>query len=169
MKIFLVGLPGCGKSTLGKQLAEKLTLPFFDLDTEIEKSVGLPVKSIFKRYGESFFRKEESECLQRLREMSTGFVMATGGGTPVFFDNMAYMNKNGITVFLDVPATEIANRILKTSIEERPLFAGVHPEELKDQIEFLRSQRIPFYRQAQIHLTGEMIPLEEIVKEISKD
>jgi shikimate kinase len=169
MKIFLIGLPGCGKSTLGKQLAEKLTITFFDLDAEIEKSIGLPVKAIFKRYGESFFRKEESESLQRLSEGPASFVMATGGGTPVFFDNMNYMNKKGVTIFLDVPATEIANRILKTALEERPLFAGVHPEELKDQIEFLRSQRIPFYRQAQVTLTGEMIPLDEIVKAINKN
>ena len=168
MKIFLVGLPGCGKSTLGKQLAEKLSIAFFDLDAEIEKSVGLPVKSIFKRYGELFFRKEESESLQRLSEGPASFVMATGGGTPIFFDNMVYMNKNGFTIFLDVPATEIANRILKSALEERPLFSGVHPEELKDQIEFLRSQRIPFYRQAQASLSGEVILLDEIVKAVSK-
>ncbi|NJN28851.1 MAG: hypothetical protein HC819_24215 [Cyclobacteriaceae bacterium] len=116
-----------------------------------------------------FFRKEESECLQRLGDASASFVMATGGGTPVFFENMIYMNQNGVTIFLDVPATEIANRILKTTIEERPLFAGVHPEELKDQVEFLRSQRIPFYRQAQVSLAGEVIPLDEIVQAISKN
>ncbi|HRG80566.1 MAG TPA: shikimate kinase, partial [Cyclobacteriaceae bacterium] len=88
MKIFLIGLPGCGKSTLGKQLAEKLKLPFVDLDAEIEKSVGITIKGIFKKYGESFFRKEESGQLHRFGEGYDDFVMATGGGVPVFFDNM---------------------------------------------------------------------------------
>jgi shikimate kinase len=117
--------------------------------------------------GNHFSARKNQKVLQRLSEGPASFVMATGGGTPVFFDNMNYMNKKGVTIFLDVPATEIANRILKTALEERPLFAGVHPEELKDQIEFLRSQRIPFYRQARVNLTGAVIPLDEIVKAIN--
>jgi shikimate kinase len=154
MKIFLVGLPGSGKSTLGKQLAGKLNFSFIDLDTEIEKSIGLSVKSIFKQYGESFFRKEESEMLHRLGESNESLVIATGGGAPVYFDNMKYMNTRGQTIFLDVPPREIATRIQNSKKEERPLLANLAPDELKDQIEFLRSQRISFYNQAHHRLTG---------------
>lgn len=163
MKIFLIGLPGCGKSTLGKQLAEAMNVPFVDLDTEIEKSIGIQVKSIFKKYGESFFRKEESEQLHKLGSMPEDFVMATGGGVPVFFDNMKFMNQHGRTIFLDVPAREISQRILNTKSGERPLLANTHPEELKDQIEFLRSQRISFYQQAHIRLINDTIQLSDLI------
>ena len=167
MKIFLIGLPGCGKSTLGKQLAENLKIPFVDLDVEIEKSVGNTIKDIFKKYGESFFRKEESEQLHRFSEGYDDFVMATGGGVPVFFDNMKFMNQHGCTIFLDVPAREIAQRILKTKLDERPLLGSTHPDELKDQIEFLRSQRISFYQQAQIRIVNDTIQLSEIINALN--
>jgi shikimate kinase len=168
MKIFLIGLPGCGKSTLGKQLAEKLNVSFIDLDSEIEKNMGISIKSIFKKYGESFFRKEEAEQLHRHGEGAEDFVMATGGGVPVFFDNMKFMNQNGRTVFLDVPPREIAQRIVKTKVDERPLLANTHPEELKDQIEFLRSQRISFYKQAHIQIAQESIQLPDVLKALQK-
>lgn len=167
MKIFLIGLPGCGKSTLGKQLAENLKIPFVDLDAEIEKSVGITIKDIFKKYGESFFRKEESEQLHRFSEGYDDLVMATGGGVPVFFDNMKFMNQRGYTIFLDVPAREIAQRILKTKLDERPLLGSTHPDELKDQIEFLRSQRISFYQQAQIRIVNDTIQLSEIINALN--
>jgi shikimate kinase len=154
MKIYLIGLPGCGKSTLGKQAARHLGIEFIDLDQEVEKLVGLPVREIFKKYGESFFRKQESETLRTISDGPRDFVMATGGGTPVFHDNMKFMNATGQTVFLDVPTREITNRIMQSNKEERPLLASLAPDELKDKIEFLRSQRITFYSQAQIILTG---------------
>jgi shikimate kinase len=167
MKIFLIGLPGCGKSTLGKQLAEALNMPFVDLDAEIEKSIGIPVKSIFKKYGESFFRKEESEQLHKFGGMPGDFVMATGGGVPIFFDNMNLMNQHGRTIFLDVPAREISQRILNTKSDERPLLENTHPEELKDQIEFLRSQRISFYQQAHIRLINDNIQLSDLINALN--
>ncbi|MBX2914189.1 MAG: AAA family ATPase [Cyclobacteriaceae bacterium] len=162
MKIYLIGLPGCGKSTLGKQLARQLTVDFIDLDHKIEKLVGLPVREIFKKYGESFFRKQESETLRTVSDSQLDFVMATGGGAPIFHDNMKFMNDTGQTVFLDVPTREITNRILQSNKEERPLLASLAPDELKDKIEFLRSQRIHFYNQAQIVLTGNVQLLELI-------
>jgi len=168
MKIFLIGLPGCGKSTLGKQLALELKLPFVDLDAEIEKSLGIPVREIFKKRGENFFRKTESELLHQICDTAIDFVMATGGGVPVFFDNMAFMNQQGHTIFLDVPPREIAARVLKTQVEDRPLLKAKHPDELKDQIEFLRSQRIPFYQQAHSCLKGEAIQLSDLVTSIKR-
>ncbi|MCW5910410.1 MAG: shikimate kinase [Cyclobacteriaceae bacterium] len=167
MKIYLIGLPGCGKSTLGRQLARELSVAFIDLDQEIEKLVGLSVREIFKQYGESFFRKQESETLRTISEAYTEFVMATGGGAPVFHDNMKLMNAAGKTVFLDVPTREITNRILQSNKnkEERPLLASLAPDELKDKIEFLRSQRISFYREAQITLT-EVVGLPDLINAI---
>jgi shikimate kinase len=165
MKIFLIGLPGCGKTTLGKQLARHLSINFIDLDQEIEKLVNLPVRTIFKKYGESFFRKQESETLRTLSDAQYDFVMATGGGAPVFHDNIKIMNAVGHTVFLDVPTREITNRIMHSNKEERPLLAALAPDELKDKIEFLRSQRIPFYSQAQTTLTG-IVQLPDLIAAI---
>ncbi|MBX2901158.1 MAG: AAA family ATPase [Cyclobacteriaceae bacterium] len=154
MKIYLIGLPGCGKTTLAKQLAQQLRIPFIDLDAEIEKYVGQSVRIIFKQYGESFFRKQEAETLRQLSESNREFVMATGGGAPVFHNNMNYMNTTGITIFLDVATREITTRILNSNKEERPLLATLAPDELKDKIEFLRSQRVQFYSQAHHTLSG---------------
>lgn len=162
MKIFLIGLPGSGKTTIGKQLATRLQLPFVDLDVAVEKSEKRTVKDIFSSQGENYFRKVESEVLKKWCSSETEFVMATGGGAPVFFDNMKIMNESGKTVFLDVPASEIATRILKTNLEERPLFARLGKDELKDKIEFLRSHRAPFYNRAQFVLIGNSISVSEI-------
>lgn len=166
MKIYLIGLPGCGKSTLGKQLSKRLDVPFIDLDIALEQREGKPVKDIFKEKGEDYFRKIESDTLRKVSEGLPEFVLATGGGAPVFFDNMDFMNKHGQTVFLDVPAREIANRILKSKKEERPLLAKLAPDELKDQIEFLRSQRIRFYNQALYKISADTILVDDVLNKL---
>ena len=92
--------------------------------------------------------------------------MATGGGAPVFFENMEVMNRLGQTIFLDVPAREIADRILKSNRQERPLLAKLAPDELKDHIEFLRSQRIRFYNQASHTISAATILVEDILNKL---
>ncbi len=167
MKIFLIGLPGCGKSTLGKQLSRKLNIPFIDLDVEIERSMDLPIKDIFKKFGEPSFRKTETAMLKNISVQREEFVMATGGGAPIFFDNMIFMNNQGRTIFMDVPAREIADRISRSNLEERPLLARLAPDELKDQIEFLRSQRINFYNQASLRVEGNSIGVEDVLGKLT--
>src|SRR5258708_28773826 len=104
MKIFLIGLPGSGKTTLGKQLSEKLNLSFIDLDLEIEKLEGKTVQKIFAEKKESYFREVESQTLKNYSSAKTDFVMATGGGSPCFFDKMDVLNDSGKTIFLYGPA-----------------------------------------------------------------
>jgi len=166
MKIFLLGLPGSGKTTLGKTLAKSLGLPFIDLDTEIEKSEKATIQEIFQQKKEDYFRRVEAAQLKKWCTEKKDFVMATGGGAPVFFDNIAVINNSGRSIFLDVPASEIAKRIISSSLSERPLFAKTHPESLKDQIEFMRSQRISFYRQAHLTFTGSAIASGDILEKI---
>jgi shikimate kinase len=148
MKIFLLGMPGSGKTTLGRQIAQAMALPFVDLDDCIEQEAGVSVPKIFRERGEPAFRRLEAQQLAVWCSSEKDFVMATGGGAPCYGDNMQVIKKAGVSVFLDVPAKEITSRILNTDLSTRPLFAGVHPENLKDNIEFMRSQRLPFYRQA---------------------
>lgn len=167
MKIFLVGLPGSGKTTLGRQLAKRLNISFLDLDAEIEKAEQAVISEIFSRKGEDYFRKAEADRLQKLGDSKENFVLSTGGGAPCFFNNMKKMNAAGKTIFLDVPTAEIMNRLLRTDLAKRPLFAKMNREEFKDKIEFMRSQRFTFYKQAQYTISGPKISVDDLVKAIT--
>jgi shikimate kinase len=166
MKIFLIGLPGSGKTTLAKELAAKLKLPYVDLDVEVEKAEMKTISQIFKDRKEPYFRKIEAQLLKSLCQSDSSFVMATGGGAPCFFDNMEQMNLSGMTVFLDVPTMEIAGRIISSKGEERPLLKSNGIDGLKDQIEFLRSQRLSFYSQASLTIRGDQIDSNKIIEKI---
>ncbi len=166
MKIFLIGMPGSGKTTLGKLLAEKLELSFVDLDAEIEKSERQTINQIFENRKENYFREVESTMLKEFCNSSESFVMSTGGGAPCFHNNMSLMNNSGKTIFLDVPAKEIGDRLELTGLTERPLFARLSPDQLKDKIEFLRSQRIAFYKQANFIFEGADISVEQMISKI---
>ncbi len=167
MKIFLIGLPGSGKTTLAKELATKLKLPYVDLDVEIEKAEMKTIPQIFKEKKEPYFRKIEAHLLKSLCQSDSSFVMATGGGAPCFFENMATMNQSGTTIFLDVPTMEIARRVVLSKGEERPLLKSNGIDGLKDQIEFLRSQRLLFYNQARLTVRGDQIDSNTIIEKIS--
>lgn len=166
MKLFLIGLPGSGKSTIGKELAVALDTLFVDLDLEIEKQEGKKITSIFKNDGENFFRQIESALLKKWCASRLEFVMATGGGAPCHLNNMELIINSGVSFFLDVPPKEIARRIKNNQVSDRPLLASVHPDELKDKIEFLRSQRISYYREANFSIQSEAIKVKDILQKI---
>lgn len=166
MKIYLLGLPGSGKTTLGKTLAEALAIPFVDLDAEIEQSEGMTIKEIFEKRKEDYFRKVESAHLKKWSASVNDFVMATGGGAPCFFDNLSIINQSGKSFFLDVPVQEIARRISGTALSERPLLAKANFESLKDHVEFMRSNRLSTYRQAHFIITGVAISLKELLDKV---
>ncbi|PIF03266.1 MAG: shikimate kinase, partial [Draconibacterium sp.] len=109
MRIYLIGYMGCGKSTLGKKLAQKLEMQFIDMDCFIEERNYKSIAQIFEGYGEETFRKKEQKALKELSEF-TNVVIATGGGAPVFFDNIEVMNQTGITIFIDVTTEELVKR-----------------------------------------------------------
>src|SRR5436189_5502924 len=94
MKIFLIGMPGAGKSTLGRPLAAALNLPFVDLDKEIEKHEQKSIPEVFELRGEDYFRKSESTLLKSWAESNRSFVLATGGGAPCFHDGIEVINKH---------------------------------------------------------------------------
>ena len=168
MKIFLLGLPGSGKTTLGKKLAAELRLSFVDLDKEIEKTEGKPIREIFAEKKEDYFRKLESAELKKWCEKPTDFVMATGGGAPCFFDNIEVINKSGKSIFLDVPASEIVRRMSLGPIEKRPLLAAGGKDGLKDSIEFLRSNRLSYYKQASIIFSSIDISIQQLADALRK-
>lgn len=154
MKIILTGLPGSGKTFLGNQLAALLQIPFFDLDRIIEEKSGKKVAELFAGSGEDFFRRLEHDSLLQLLELQGDYVLATGGGTPCFFDNMPKINQHGLSVFLNPPADVICRRL--SAMEEtgkRPLLQT--SESLPALIDQLKLERMPYYRQARLMYAGE--------------
>nr|MBC7612032.1 shikimate kinase [Pseudopedobacter sp.] len=149
-RIFLIGFMGCGKSKLGKSVAYKFNRPFIDLDELIELQNQMPIPQLFAAVGEQGFREKERDVLQNAA-FAKDVIIATGGGAPCFFDNMEWMNDNGITVFIDSPIKVLADRLINARVE-RPLVKGKSYEELIEYIEAKLIERRPFYEQARIKL-----------------
>jgi shikimate kinase len=166
MKIFLVGLMGSGKSYWTKQLAKKYKTGGYDLDYLIEVKEEKTIAEIFTEDGEDYFRKVESTVLKWFDQKKT-YVLATGGGAPCFFDNMDWMNKQGITIWLDEPLPVIAARLAPEK-EHRPLIAKLSDSELLAFLEKQRESRLPFYSSAQIHLQDQTITPESFKKALAK-
>ncbi len=137
---------GSGKSTLGKKLARKMELDFFDLDETIERKSGQSISNIFENLGENAFRKIENECLLETLK-SNNFILATGGGTPCFFDNLKLMNEKGISIYLKMDAGMLIHRN-KNSKVERPLIKGKSRNELADFIKKNLKEREIYYLRA---------------------
>ena len=157
-KIFLVGMPGSGKSTIGKDLAHQLGLPFVDLDDELEKSSGSSIEEIFARDGEETFRILEKDQLEKSNNESSTFVIATGGGTPCFFDNIEVMKSSGLVVFFDVSPKILSQRLIDgKGVNQRPLLKGLDEDSIESELATKLELRLPFYNQAQLILTeGEL-------------
>lgn len=164
MRIYLIGYMASGKTTLGKELANRLSLSFLDLDKYLEKKYFKTIPQIFEEEGESGFRLKEQACLQEVAEFED-VVIASGGGAPCFFDNLEIMNRTGICIYLDVDAEELANRLLQSKTE-RPLVKGKSPEELVGFIESMLEKRRPFYEQASYIINGSNITVPEILSRI---
>jgi shikimate kinase len=152
MKIFLIGFMGCGKSTLGRKLAARLGYTFIDLDHQLEELAGTTVASYFSVHGEEAFRKLESNTLKAF-DYPKNSVIATGGGTPCYFDNIDWMNTNGLTVYIELSATALAKR-LENGIEKRPLLKGLTEEALIAFITGKLAERDGFYRRARLIMNG---------------
>ncbi len=117
MKIYLIGMPGCGKSTLGKELAEKLKIEYIDMDNYIEKKAGMFIDEIFDAYGEKFFRDLETNTLKEFMDLDN-VIISTGGG---IIKNKAHKGlMNGKCIYLDVDL-DILDKRLKESDTIRPL------------------------------------------------
>jgi shikimate kinase len=146
-KIFLVGLPGSGKSTLGKRLAALIGYTFIDLDEMIEKNESMSVGTIFANHGEEHFRMLEHFCLKDAIDRTPKFVMATGGGTPCHNDNLLLINKAGKSVFLNTAISKIVARLEKNG-DSRPMFQGQSRIDIEATVTSLLDTRMKYYNQA---------------------
>lgn len=160
-KIFLVGMPGAGKTTFGKVLARELRWQFTDLDHEIERIEGKTVTEIFRKDGEPFFRAAEGRALKSLAATTQELVIATGGGAPCFHKNMKFMNDSGATIFLNPSLDELEKRVKKEN--QRPLF---HHTSVREKLEELYTRRIKHYRQAKITIDQNSPDVQRILQEL---
>ena len=155
MKVFLLGFMGTGKTYWGRIWATQQNLRFFDLDNEIEKHTGLTIPQIFEQHGEDYFREQERERLHSF-DKEDHFILSTGGGTPCFYNNMQWMNENGLTIYLETPLAVLKERLLKEKIH-RPLIKQLDGQVIERFIETSIQKRKEYYQQAHIILSTESI------------
>jgi shikimate kinase len=154
MKIYLIGFMGAGKTTIGRELATRLEIPFFDLDELIEASEKVTIKEIFAQHGEPYFRKRERDLLRSTRYLEHG-VVGTGGGTFTFDENIQFIQTEGLSVYLSAPYALLRARA-SAKAAERPLFrddAATHE---------LYTNRLRYYRMSDvtIEIREEETPAE---------
>ena len=145
---------GSGKTHWGKQVAHRLQMPFFDLDEEVVKAENKSVTDIFADSGEEYFRLKEKETMEQLVEDNESLVLSCGGGTPCFFNNIDYMKKVGIVVWLNTQVDVILQRLLKEKAK-RPLIKDIDDEGLRTYIIRKLNERRMYYEQADVTLDKE--------------
>ena len=155
MRIYLTGFMGAGKTFLGRLWAEDNSLRFFDLDVLIEAEERMSTEKIFSTYGEDYFREKEAAVL-RNTDRFDDCIIACGGGTPCFFDNIHWMNKTGITVFLNESPENIFHHIINEKLM-RPLLKSQTAESLPAFIEEKLKERYPFYMQSKFSLSADQL------------
>jgi shikimate kinase len=165
MKIFFIGFMGSGKTYWGKQLSEKLHLPFFDLDEQIISHEERSITEIFSTKGEEYFRLLEKDILHIITESHENFVMACGGGAPCYYNNIEYLNHSGTTIWINTSIETLFQRLIKEK-ETRPLIKDLSKEQLKGFIIKKFSDRKIYYEQADIIIDEDPVQLEDLVEKI---
>ena len=162
MKLFLLGMMGSGKSYWAQRIAEKTKMNWIDLDQQIEKDTSMTIREIFAAKGEDFFREKERDALRELSKYDN-IIIATGGGTPCFHNNMQWMNEQGITIWIDEEINILAERLRKEK-EHRPLIKDLSDEELHGFLYRKLTERSPFYLQAKHYLQDDDISEHSFAK-----
>lgn len=160
--VVLVGLMGAGKSTVGRRLATKLALPFFDADQEIESAAGMSVQDIFSVYGEPYFREGERKVIARLLQEGP-IVLATGGGAFMSEETRATVARAGVSIWLRADLPVLMRRVRKRA--NRPLLNTEDPE---DTMRRLIAIRYPVYAQADLTVESHEAPHDRVVAEVMR-
>ncbi len=164
--ISLIGYMTSGKSAVGRALSEELNLPFYDLDTEIEKDLNGSITTIFNEKGEVYFRKIEHEKLQEILTQTREIIVATGGGTPLYYNNMEIIQSQSISFYLQASVKVLSKRIWAEK-STRPLVAHLEDKEIPEFVAKHLFEREKTYRKAQYSIPIEGKSIKEITQEIT--
>ena len=164
--LILVGYAGSGKSSLAKRLSKALRVGYVDTDTLVEQSEGASIADIFHYEGEEYFRRAERGVLERLATEGYEGIVATGGGLPVWKDNMELLNSIGTTIYLQRSPEQIMSRLSTYGREKRPMFRGKSDEELLQFMHEHLAQREPYYTKSRIVVDCNTMSDEAVVKYI---
>ncbi|MFO7873594.1 MAG: shikimate kinase [Bacteroidales bacterium] len=161
MRIYLIGFMGSGKSSLGARMARKLNYTFLDLDAEVENTSGLTIPELFDQKGEAYFRELERDALHKTLRHSH-VVVATGGGTPCYFNNMVFMKTAGKTVYLKMNPLSLLDRLVNAR-RRRPLLQDFDQDTLLDYIRNKLAEREASYLQADCIIKGESVKPGQVI------
>ena len=165
-KIVLVGYMGTGKSAIGNELSKLLNIDFIDLDGYIATQEASEISTIFEEKGELYFRKKEKEALEQLLNSNRNFILATGGGTPCYYNSMKLISKKSISFFINTPLNILVERLTKDK-SKRPLIKHLNNDDLMEFIAKHLFERNQFYQQANYAITNNTT-VNDAVKEIIK-
>ena len=165
MKIFLIGFMGSGKTHWGRLLSQKLGIPFFDLDEQVTEHAGKTIVEIFAEEGEEHFRLREKDVLHIITESHDAFVMACGGGSPCYFNNIEYMNQAGTTVWINTPLITLYYR-LTLEKDKRPLIKNLTNDQLRSFISRKFGDRKIYYEQAGVTVDDEPLQLDHLIQKV---
>jgi len=166
-KLVLLGYMACGKTSVAKLVAKMSHLKYIDLDTYISFKEEMSVPNIFKTKGEIYFRKIESRYLKDILVQKSGYVLAVGGGTPCYGQNMELINNHATSIFINVSLNTLVSR-LKSEKKSRPLVANLDDSDLNEFVAKHLFERLPFYEKAQYIIDGSDKNTETIASEILK-
>jgi shikimate kinase len=166
MVVFLIGMPACGKTSIGKRLAKKLQFTFLDLDHYLADKENKSVATIFGEQGENFFRELEANYLKEISNTTTNTIISVGGGTPCFHNNLSFMLSTGTVFYLNTSAETLFQRLKEDT--KRPMFFGLTQDQIKEKIKSLLQQREIFYLQAHHTISTSHKSDDAIVEEMSK-
>ena len=156
--LFLVGMMGAGKSTVGPRLAARLGRDFLDTDEEVERQTGMRISQIFARHGEAHFRALEAEAIERASR--AGAVVALGGGAIAQPGMAERLLALGCVIFLSVAPSILVERIGDAA--SRPLLSGLDPSAREERLASLLAERLAYYRKATITVDASRSPKETV-------